>query len=234
MFDEPRIIPVHRARLSDSIVRQLENLIRNKELRVGDALPPEREMAAQLQVSRNVLREAVRVLVQKGLLKVRQGSGTYVAHPGTAPLQESLDLYIHFGDSALYDLAEARSVLEVHIAGLAAQRATSEDCDFVKACLQELEVAVGDAERYVEADVAFHGALAKASGNKILQLFLDSIREALRRNIRVLVENDPQTAFDAMGFHRSIAQAVCQHAADEACAAMREHLVSVREALGGL
>ena len=229
-----KISAVPRTRLSDSIVRQLENLILNKELRVGDALPPEREAAAQLQVSRNVVREAISVLVQKGLLEVRQGSGTYVARPGADFLRESLDSYVRFSDSALYDLAEARSVLEVQIAGLAAQRATREDYEFVNACLQELEATVGDPDRYVEADVSFHAALAEAAGNEILQLLLHSIRGALRQNIRVLVENDPTTADTAMRFHRRIAQAVHEQSPEKARAAMLEHLESVRQSLGEL
>ena len=226
-----RIHAVQHTRLTEEIVRQVENLILNQELRLGDALPPERELAAQMQVSRNILREAISMLVQKGLLEVRPGSGTYVARPSADFLRDSLDFFVRFRDSGLYDLIEARYALETHIAYLAAQQATEEDSEFIFARLRELETTVGDPERYVEADVCFHSAVAKAAKNEILQLMLDSIRGALRENIRILLEHHPTAVEDAMRFHRRIARAVREHSPEEARAAMREHLKSVRRGL---
>jgi GntR family transcriptional repressor for pyruvate dehydrogenase complex len=219
---------VHRQKLSDEIVRQLENLIVNNELNVGDALPPERELAAQLGVSRNILREAISTMVQKGLLEVRQGSGTYVASPSIELLRDSLSFFVRFSASGLYDLLEARFALEVQIADLAARRSTPEDVSRIAACYEDLKGAVDDPDRYIEADIRFHAALARAAKNEILLLLLDSIRGAMRENVRVLVTRHPHAVEDAMYFHQRINQAIQQGSAVEAREGMRMHLESVR------
>src|SRR3989304_1916879 len=129
---------VRHTRLSEEIVGQIERLILNHELPIGAALPPERQLAAQLGVSRNILREAVRMLVQRGLLEVRPGSGF---------LQDFLDLFVRTSEFGLFDLVEARQALEVQIAELAAQRATEDDCRLIDRDLGEREDAAADPER---------------------------------------------------------------------------------------
>jgi GntR family transcriptional regulator, transcriptional repressor for pyruvate dehydrogenase complex len=222
---------VHRQKLSDEIVRQLENLILNNELSVGDALPPERELALQLGVSRNILREAISTMVQKGLLEVRQGSGTFVASPTVELLRDSLSFFVRFNKSGFADLLEARLGLEVQLAELAARRSTTEDCEMLVECLKELEVAVSDPERYIEEDILFHKTVAKAAKNEILLLMLDSIRGATRKNIRILVERHPKAVAEAMYYHHQIAWAIQEHLPEEARNAMRAHLESVRREL---
>lgn len=234
MTNEPNVIRLdaipHR-RLAEQIVDNIERLILNEELHVGDALPPERELATQLQVSRNIVREAIGMLVQKGLLEVRQGSGTYVARPSIEFLRDSLDFFIRFNKSALFDLIEARRSIEVEIAALAAQRATPEDQRLIAGRLDELEKSVGSLEPYVDADLHFHAALAAAANNEILKLLHDSIRASMRENIRILVKHHETAVDEAMVFHRRIAQAVAQQDPAAARSAMWEHLDSVRRDL---
>src|SRR4030042_3303651 len=98
-----RLEPVRRVRLSEEVAAQIERLILNQEIQVGGALPAERQLAAQLGVSRNILREATRTLVQKGLLEVRPGSGTYVARPGAAFLQDFIDIFVRTSEFGLFD-----------------------------------------------------------------------------------------------------------------------------------
>jgi GntR family transcriptional repressor for pyruvate dehydrogenase complex len=222
---------IPRQRLSDQIVRRLENLILNKELKLGDALPPERELAARLGVSRNILREAISTMIQKGLLEVRQGAGTFVACPSAELLSDSLTIFVRLNDSGFYDLLEARLALEVEIAELAARRCTDEDIRLISERFTELEAAADDPERYVETDVLFHTALAEAARNEVLQLLLDSIRGATRENIRVLVEQHKQAVTDAMRYHRRILKAIQQRSPEHARNAMREHLESVRRGI---
>lgn len=223
----------HR-RLAEEIIDRIERLILNEELRVGDALPSERELAAQLHVSRNILREALGTLVQKGLLEVRPGSGTYVARPNSEFLRDTLDHFIRFNKSALFDLIEARRAIEVEIAEMAATRATDKDRELIAAALERLERSVGSLEPYTEADIHFHSTLALAAKNGILELLLDSIRGALRENISVLVRHHATAVEEAMRYHRRIARAVLDHNATEARIAMSEHLESVRRDLQDL
>jgi len=226
-----RFRAVSRRRLTEDIADQIERLILNHELEIGDALPPERELAAQLQVSRNILREAISMLAQKGLLDVRPGSGTYVVRPGVEFLGDTLDFFIRFNSSALFQLVEARRSLEAEIAGLAAQRATPEDYQHISTYLERMEEAANDPEAYIEADIHFHEALAQAANNEILQLLLGSIRGALRENIRVLVQHHPTALDEAMQYHRRIAQAIQQHEPETARLAMREHIEGVGRGL---
>ena len=222
---------VPRRRLAEEIADQIERLILAHELEIGDALPAERELAAQLEVSRNILREGVSMLAQRGLVEIRPGSGTYVARPSTEFLRDTLCFFIRLNHSALFDLVEARRCLEAEIAALAAQRATPEDLESFSVHLDALEQAVDDPEAYVEADIDFHEALARTAKNEILQLLLNSIRGALRENIRVLIEHHPTALHEAMVYHRRIVQAVRQHEPDAARLAMREHLEAVGRGL---
>ena len=225
---------VSTRRLTEEIADQIERLILNKEIKLGDSLPPERELAAQLQVSRNILREAISTLVQKGLLEVRPGSGTYVARPSAEFLRDTLDFFVLFNSSALLDLVEARRSLEVEIAGLAAQRATSEDYQLLETYLDEMAAAIDNPEAYVEADICFHEALATAAKNEILHLLLSSIRGALRRNITILARHHRLAVETAMQYHYRIAKAVHQQDVEEARLAMREHIESVGSGLRDL
>jgi GntR family transcriptional regulator, transcriptional repressor for pyruvate dehydrogenase complex len=234
MTNSPLLEAIPHRRLAEEIVDRIERLILNEELRVGDALPGERELASQLHVSRNILREALGVLVQKGLLEVRAGSGTYVARPTTEFLRDTLDHFIRFNKSALFELIEARRAIEVEIAEMAAQRATEQDRALIGAALERLEASVGSLEPYIDADIHFHSTLAVAAKNDILELLLDSIRSALRENIRVLVQHHATAVEQAMRYHRRIARAVQEHNGTEARTAMWEHLESVRRGLQDL
>jgi GntR family transcriptional repressor for pyruvate dehydrogenase complex len=218
-------------RLTEEIADQIERLILDNELAVGDALPPERELASQLHVSRNILREAFSMLAQKGLLEVRPGSGTYVARPSAEFLSDTLAFYVRFNPTAFLKLVEARRSLEVEIAGLAAERAAVTDCQSIMSYLEEMEQVIKRPEAYIEADIRFHEALAKAADNEILELLLKAIQGILRANIRVLAQHHPTAVEEAMAYHRRIAQAVQQHAPVEARLAMREHLDSVERGL---
>ncbi len=162
---------------------------------------------------------------------MRQGSGTYVTRPGIESLSESLKFFIRFNSGALLDLVEARRPLEAEIAALAAQRATEEDCQLIKEYLKEMEQNTKNPEAYVEADICFHESLAKATYNSILQLLLNSIRDALCENITVLARYDPPAIVEAIGYHRRIVAAVGQHDPVKASVAMREHLESITRGL---
>ena len=171
------------------------------------------------------------MLAQKGLLEIRSGSGTYIARPSVEVLRDNLDLFVHFNQSALFDLVEARVCLEVEIAGLAAQRATTQDCQHIKAYLEKMEKTIDDATAYVEADICFHEALAIAANNEFMQLLLSSIRGALRANIRLLLKHHPTAVDEALEFHRRIAKTIQEHEVEAARLAMREHIDSVRRGL---
>jgi GntR family transcriptional regulator, transcriptional repressor for pyruvate dehydrogenase complex len=214
--------PIGRRRLADEIVDQIEALIVRSELRVGDPLPPERELARRLQVSRNALREAIGMLEQKGMVEVRAGSGTYVSQPSAAFIGDSLHLLLRFNENTLLDLMEARSVVESETAALAAQTATADTLRAVKAALDQMDAHVNEPDQYTEADLTFHTELAQAAGNQVLQLFVLSLRSALRENIRYF-SRTPNENEKSLRFHHRIYEAVLARQPDEARQNMCEH-----------
>ena len=224
---------ITRRKLPEEIAAQIETLILNKQLVAGQPLPSERILASQLQVSRNALREAIRILERKGLLIVRPGSGTYIAEPTPQVVSESLGLLLRFRARHLFELVEARKALEVEIAGLAAERANPEDLAEIEHWLQAMEECPTP-ECYVDADVAFHTALAKAAKNEMLQIMLSSVRAALFQNILVLVLHHPTARQEAMEYHRRIFEAVRNKDPEQARTVMRGHLDAVAQGLRDL
>ena len=130
---------VKRTSLAEDIVEQIEKLVLNKELQVGDPLPSERELARELQVSRQALREAMRILVQKGLVQVQPGRGAFVAQPSANFLSDSLYAYLRLNPHLVRDFLEARRVIETEAAAMAAERATPEHLVAIKKALDDLE-----------------------------------------------------------------------------------------------
>lgn len=221
--------PVSGLGAAADIAGQIERLVFCGHLTVGDRLPTERRLAEQLAVSRTIVREAVAMLAQKGIVEVRQRSGIYVARPRAETLHESLRLFFHFNRASLIDLVEARLALEVEIAGLAAARASGHDRVELDTILAQLEAAANDLEAYVDADLRFHAALARIAKNPFLETLIDTIRTPLRENM--LVIDIVYGGDKGMTFHRRIAAAVRRGEAAAARAAMREHLEDVRNAL---
>src|SRR5215212_10173666 len=114
-------------RLSDKVAEMMLETILSNRLNVGDRLPSERELGEQFGVSRTVVREAVRALVAKGVIEVRSGSGLRVAAVDADSVRESMSLFLRGGAIDFDKVNEVRSLLEVHIAGLAAERRTEDD-----------------------------------------------------------------------------------------------------------
>src|SRR6202045_707045 len=150
--------------VTDEAIDKIQELIISGSWGPGDRLPKETELAAQLGLSRNSLREAVRALSQLRVLEVRQGDGTYVSSLEPDLLLESTGFISHLllGDTAL-DLYEVRRILEAAAAALAAARIDSEEKAELGRSLERMRDA-HTVEELVEADVAFHAIIAKAAG----------------------------------------------------------------------
>src|SRR3989304_10553392 len=121
--------------IPEKIVARILSLIKEKQLGPGDKLPPERELAAMMQVSRPSLRTALRALSHMNIIEIRQGDGTYVTSLDPQALIEPLEFVFSLDDSTFLELLEARKILEVGIAGLAARQITDEEIAGLEACL---------------------------------------------------------------------------------------------------
>jgi GntR family transcriptional repressor for pyruvate dehydrogenase complex len=221
-------LKITRERLSEQVVQQLQLLISAGELQPGDKLPPERQLAEQLGVSRTVIREAAKTLEQRGLVKVLTGSGTYVSQMDPQVIMESIGLFVQQRTTSFDHLNEVRRMLDIEIAGLAAQRVTSHDLNDMMQAIQDMEESLDLPDEYIEADLAFHRALARATRNEIFLLLLDVMVDLLRESRRMIfqVPGAPQRG---QTWHRIIYRAIEQ--GDEAVAreVMGKHMQQVTE-----
>lgn len=168
---------IKRKRLADQVVERICSLVADGTYPVGDRLPPEPELCSMFGVGRSTLREAVRVLENRGLVEVRHGDGTFVAaHAMWETFEERL------GRAALADIYEARLFLELPLAELAAQRRSARDVAAMRAWLKKRDQAIrtDDVERYGEADFGFHVAVAKGAKNAALLSVYESFVQIAR------------------------------------------------------
>ena len=220
---------IENAPVADRVVEQIEDMIVQGILEEGDRMPPERDLAMQLNVSRPKLRDALKKLEDYGLLTIRHGEGTFVAQlTGEAMSPALIDLYARHG-RAFGEYLEYRRVQEGFAARLAAERATSSDRKLIKRYLTALEAAdaVGDQEAARDADVGFHTSIVHASHNAMLIHMMASIYDLTRRG--VFYNRDYLRTFDGAGEkllnqHRDIARNVIDGNIEGAERAAVDHL----------
>lgn len=212
-------------RLPERVARQLQDLIVQGVIKTGVRLPTERELAEMFGVSRTVVREAIHSLAARGLLEVRTGGGTYVSSPCTESVTQSLSLLLRVRteDFVLEHLREARRVLEVEIAGRAAERATEEDIADLEDILRRTQEALDDRDALAKADVEFHRALAVSTHNPLYLILLESISDLLMEIRRISLQ-DIETMQRALYHHRDVFEKVKSRNPDEARRAMDAHM----------
>ena len=159
---------VAKTKLHEQIVDQVQLLIENGRLKHGDQLPPERELAGIFKVSRHTVREAIRILEQKNILKSRPGSGTYIILEDESSVVEFLAKAIFKEKNTLAEIFQFRELLEPQIAGLAAKNATPKDISILEEILEKQKKELGNLNVSKALDEKFHLALAKATGNSVL------------------------------------------------------------------
>jgi GntR family transcriptional repressor for pyruvate dehydrogenase complex len=223
--------PVYRAvktsRLYEQIVQQVEDSITQGQLKPGDQLPAERDLAQRFGVSRTAVREAVKTLREKGLVEAYSGRGTFVTNGTSQAIRQSLDLMIRINQQeGSANLAELRLVLEPEIAGLAASRIEDQLLSTMREAVAVMERNLHDPDAYVEADLDFHLALAEAAGNPLILSLLDSIVGLLReQRSRIFdVDGGPERG---QFHHKRILAAIEKRDPESAREAMRAHLNQV-------
>lgn len=224
-MNDPFLSVVRQPNLSDQVAEQMQELIVQGRLRPGERLPSERELADRFGVSRTVIREAVRSLMAKGLLEVHSGSGMIVCTPTASSIADHFDLLLRLnseGDPLEY-IFDVRHVLEVEIAGRAAQQATESDIREMEHHLQQMADNLNDLEQAAAADVEFHAALARATQNPLFAILLDSISEIMLevRRLGFTLSGAPQKILEE---HARILQSVKRGDVEASQIAMSEHL----------
>lgn len=230
--------PVTRAPTYHLVVDRIEEQIVAGALRSGDRLPPERELAGLLGVSRAAVREGLRMLEAQGVLTVGVGtgpeSGTIVASLPDTALTRLLRLHVALGSFPHADVVEARVMLERWSARLAAGNAPPADRDRMRRLLDAMDDPALPREEFNELDTAFHVALAEAGGNRLVADMTKAIGDAVRPTILAAftgLTDWPAVAAQLRTDHRTVLDAVEAGDADAAAEAVERH---VRGFFGGL
>ena len=211
---------------ADSAAQQIIDLIQEKNLQPGDRLPNEQELALLLNVGGSTLREAIRRLVTRNILVVRQGSGTYVSDHTGVP-EDPLGLtFIEKGPKLAKDLVEFRLMIEPEMASTAAERITSEQKIELTTRYNALAQKLASDENYINADAMFHCYIAECAGNSLLQNLMPTIT----RSVSILIQESGD-AFRARSSqeHRCILDAICRNDILGARYAMITHLNVTRD-----
>ena len=209
--------------LVEGVCQQLAELIRDGSSDKDRWLPAERSLAEQLGVSRTVVREATKRLEQQGMLDIQHGTGIKVVDKLHRPLNDSLSLLIPDVAERLQQLNETRLSIEPDAAAYAAPRATMEQINTMRRIQSQLEMAPDNAAA-IEADIAFHHAVADASGNLIYRLILDSLAEiGIASRLRTIGRIGKKAAIE---HHSQILSAIERRDATAACEAMRIHILA--------
>jgi GntR family transcriptional regulator, transcriptional repressor for pyruvate dehydrogenase complex len=222
--------PFEKDVLPRKISARLLSLIKEKQLRPGDKLPPERELAAMMQVSRPSLREALQALSIMNIIEIRQGDGTYVTSLEPELLAEPLDFIFSLNDSTLLKLFEARKIVEVGIVALAAQRISAAEIEELETCLEKSLRATDDPKAFLKTDLELHKRIMTAAQNPLLSRFMDSISQ-LGLVSRSRTTEIPGLTRQSAEDHRAIVAALKAHDPEAARQAMLQHLNNVEQKL---
>ena len=230
--------PIRPKKISEEIVSQIKQLIAQGDLKPGDRIPSERDLATMLGVSRPSVREAIMVLEAMGFLDSRQGGGTFVKALTEASIMDPLAKLVEKRDPALLrSLAEVRMGLEGWSAYLAAQRANVEDISELRKIYAVMEKQAARGGWNSEVDAEFHYAITAASHNSLQMHVLDSIHSLFHATIQVALMEFYQEQGHIqllLTHHREIMEAIADHQPERAREKMMDHLAMVEEKMAQL
>ncbi|MDR3552911.1 MAG: FadR/GntR family transcriptional regulator [Clostridia bacterium] len=215
--------PLMKTRLYENIVNQFMDMIRTGELKPGDKLPTERELAAQLNVSRTAIREALRSMELMGLIDSKVGSGTYIREMTLDKLLDSFASVLTTNDRMNIEMLEVRLLLEVEIARRAARKNGEGHIAALEKSISIMEDEIRKGKLGLEGDNAFHTELAKAADNLAMISLLGLCDELLASTRKAALKALPDPKIGLMQ-HREILEAVRGGDVEKAGSLMRNHL----------
>ena len=217
--------PLQRTRLYEQVAEQISTWIAENGLRAGDRLPPERELATRLGVSRATLSQALVAMEVVGVVAVRHGDGTVLTDKaGSARITDAIRAHA----DRLPEVIEARDALETKLAALAAQRRTGADLAAIEAALDRMEKDIDAGGRGVDGDELFHGAVTAAAYSPLLAQMMATIRQLIVET-RIESLSQPGRPRDSLAGHRKVADAIAAGDPAAAASAMHEHVMLVSD-----
>lgn len=217
------------------IVEQMEIYFLEKDLRQGERLPAERELAALFGVSRTSVREALKVLEMNGTIQIKRGGGSFFAPSGQVQLRKELGSLIdgteaHF----IHEMLELRRAFEVEAASLAAQRAGEVNLEAIRKALKSMQNAFEDPEAGVQADLEFHVQISQATKNRLLIDMMATLAKRMEENIRATRSHrfiDASRHLDTYEEHKEIYMAIASRNSSLAKQLMEKHISRIRSEL---
>lgn len=219
---------IEKKLLVSQVEEELFRYIVEEPVNIGEKIPNEFELVERFGVGRSTIREAVKVLVSKGVLEVRRGSGTYVI--STQSLEDDPLGLAKFQDKykLALELFDVRLMLEPEIAAMAAKNATKEDCERIVFLCDEVERLYRSGENHIEKDIAFHACIARCSGNRVVETLIPIIDTAVMTFANLTSRLLMQETIDT---HRAVTESIQKGDAVGAKCAMIMHITYNRQKL---
>lgn len=216
---------LRRETLPEQLAEQLLQLVADRPLAPGDFLPSTTAIAGDFSVSRPVVREALRVLEARGVIRTENGRGAIVQPVTSELLSHYFNRATSADETALVELLEVRKGLEVESARLASGRATGEELDKIASVVDQMQRAVGKGARYAELDARLHLLIAAATHNTTLYHLIDSIRGPLKRSIEAGLRSRANTIHHlrVQELHEDLARALQERDPDRSASIMALH-----------
>jgi len=218
--------------LTDQVVELIENQIINKELSVGDKLPSENELAIKYKVSRTVIREAIKILKEKGWVETFVAKGTFIVHNTRKGVHFSFDTAMRMQPNDRFGhLIEVRLIFEPEIAALAALRANEEEISKMKQAVNQMEEALLGENRineFINGDFIFHMTMAESTGNPIIAMILNPVFSLLRDVQTFHLMNVEGGNQKSQHHHRLVMNSIEKHDPSAARLHMYNHIVQLR------
>lgn len=224
------ILGVARRGLTRQVTDVLAEKIISGELPEESLLPSERQLCETLGVSRTVIREGIKALESRGLVRIEHGRGTIAQEPPHGPLADALKMLIRRREHLLDDLLDVRKVLEVHMVMWAAERRTDENLRTMGKFLERMREAPNEPEGYVSADLDFHMEIARATQNPVLLILLEPLSDLSRESRRATFLGVKMVKHRAKE-HEEILEFIRRRDAEGAREAMSKHLTGTERDL---
>ena len=225
----PRIqfdAPIVRESVAEMVVRRILDMVKAGVLKAGDALPPERDLALSLNVSRPSVREAMRGLAVLGVVRTRQGGGAYISDLGPDSLLGPLQFYLSLERMNIRELYDARSLIESDVARRAAVNISDADLVRLEALLEDQGKTIGDPIAFRQSDFEFHEVIWIGSGNAFLKRIGESLN-VLGLEFRKRASEKPGVLEQSLRDHRRLVDALTARDAEAAAQAAEAHMQNV-------
>lgn len=204
------------------LTRKLLGYLLSGELEPGQKIPAERALSETLGVGRGAVRNSIKSLALLGLLEQRQGDGTYLARTESEFLPKVIEWGMLLGQQKLTDLIELRETMEIALAGMAAERRTPEQLAEIRDLVTQMSVT-SSTEVFIDVDIRFHLAIARASGNPVMANILSNVQALLRAWVSRVIETAGETE-SSVAVHKAVLEAIEESDPQRAREAMTAHM----------